>query len=87
MAEIPNRIDRLSEDGEYPSFLSAEYANQIVDLYNALRNMTVVGGKVVWSDSKVVIRLDDDILKGINNTSTGSFGSGSITIDRGDVWQ
>jgi hypothetical protein len=87
MASLPSKIERLSEDGEYPSFLSAEYANYIVDMYNAIRNMTMVGGEIKWADGNVVIRLNDNIL----NALTGSFitgsGSGSITIDRGDVWQ
>lgn len=51
----PDKIKRLSEDSYYPSFLSAEYANQIVDVINALLNLEAKGGKVIWSDAKVVI--------------------------------
>jgi hypothetical protein len=68
---IPDKIDKLKEDETYPSFLSVEYANQLVSIVNALRRLEVPGGKVTWSDSNVVINFSGSGGSG-NTPTTGS---------------
>lgn len=70
---IVDKIERLKEDAEFPSFWSAEYGNQVVDLLNALRRLEVIGGKVTWSDAKVVIEFSGS--RGSANTPTTGSGN------------
>lgn len=86
---IVDKLEKLKEDGEYPSFLSADYSNQVVDIINALRRLEVKGGRVTWSDAKVVIEFSGSS-GGSTTSSSGSLSgsfSGSIIYDRSDVWQ
>lgn len=73
---IVDKLERLKEDAEYPSFWYASYANQIIDLLNALRRLEVVGGKVVWADANVKL-----IFSGSANTGpTPVTGSGDTYV-------
>jgi hypothetical protein len=75
----PDKIERLNDDTFYPSFLSSEYANKIIDVVNALINLEAKNGKVIWSDSNVVIDVTGSSSPTPQTPSTGStFISSSI---------
>jgi hypothetical protein len=74
---LPDKIERLKEDASYPSFWSAEYGNQVIDILNALRKLEVKGGKITWSDAKVVIEVSGSTTPTTPTSSSISIESGS----------
>lgn len=74
---IPDKVERVVEDQESPSVWSAEYFNQFVNFYNALRKLEVIGGKVIWSDSNVKIQFSGSGATNTPTTSSITMGSGS----------
>jgi len=71
---IPEKLERIEPDKTYPTFFHASYANQLIDIVNALRKLEVVGGKVVWSDANVKLIF------------SGSLGSDTATTGSGDTF-
>lgn len=75
---IPDKIERIEPDSTYPTFFHASYANQLIDMLNAIRRMEVQGGKVVWSDANVKLIFSGSVGNTATTGSGNTFVSSSV---------
>lgn len=69
---LPHHLPPIDPESSYPSFLSAEYANYFVKMYNVIRKMEVVGGRVVWSDANVKLITSASAIPAVQTPSSSS---------------
>ena len=81
---IPDYIEPLKPDDFSRTAFSADVCNEWINVCNAIRRLTVVGGTVKWGDSNVVLQMNSGSLGhgggGGGGTTTTIYQSG------GDSW-